>query len=255
MVVLFGVFMGCFSIILYELGLNLGWVYLFMGVVIGSAVAPLWNLLTSPKASGTGAVLAAWLGLFFGLFAWYMAAKIESGSIDVGTLGTNASMLSGNLVSILSSAIIHWFYSVFVDPHKDSDFTKIDKHIRLVEDDKRGLTDEDKDPNVIQSSEIWVTLRAYLLTFVLIVVWPVLTIPAGVFSESYFAFWVMIATARGFSAAIAITLLPLMESSDTIDQVMNGVLQYVLCVKVGVDTTESDGGGVEEAPARRSSIA
>ena len=86
--------------------------------------------------------------------------------------------------------------------------------------------------------------RAYFLTFVLIVVWPVLTIPAGVFSRSYFAFWVMIATAWGFSAAIAITLLPLTESWDTIDQIVNGVLQYVFCVKVGVEENEPGEEGV-----------
>ena len=38
-IVIFGLFMGLFSIVLFEIGLNLGWVYLFMGVVIGSAVA------------------------------------------------------------------------------------------------------------------------------------------------------------------------------------------------------------------------
>ena len=215
-----------------------------MGVVIGSAVAPLWNLLTWPKASGTGAVLAAWIGLFLGLLAWCMAAKIENGTIDVDTLGTNAAMLTGNLVSILSSASIHWFYSVFIDPHKDSDFTKIDRSIRLVENDTRGLSDKEIDPKVIKNSELWVNRRAYLLTFVLIVVWPVLTIPAGVFSKSYFAFWVMIATAWGFSAAIAITLLPLTESWDTIDQIVNGVLQYVFCVKVGVEENEPGEEGV-----------
>jgi urea-proton symporter len=35
-IVLFGIFMGCFSILLAEIGLNLGWVYLFMGVMIGT---------------------------------------------------------------------------------------------------------------------------------------------------------------------------------------------------------------------------
>lgn len=44
-VVVFGLFMGVFSILLDAIGLNLGWVYLFMGVIIGSAVIPLWNLV------------------------------------------------------------------------------------------------------------------------------------------------------------------------------------------------------------------
>jgi urea-proton symporter len=227
-VVLFGVFMGCFSIILFEMGLNLGWVYLFMGVVIGSAVAPLWNLLTWKKASGTGAVLAAWAGLFFGLLGWVLVAKFGNGVVTIDTLGTNSAMLSGNLISILSSAFIHYFYSVYIDP-QDYDFSQLDRKIRLVEDDKRGLTEAQKDPEVIKEAESWVNRRAYVLTFVLVVAWPVLSIPAGVFSESYFAFWILIAAAWGFSAAMAITFLPLLESSDEIDEIFRRILNHVLC--------------------------
>ena len=94
-IVVFGLFMGCFSIILFEMGLNLGWVYLFMGVVIGSAVIPLWNMMTWSKASGTGAVIAAWSGLILAVTGWLIAAKVQSGSISIDNLGTNEVMLSG----------------------------------------------------------------------------------------------------------------------------------------------------------------
>ncbi len=62
-VVVFGLVMGALAILLNYIGLNLGWVYLFMGVWIGSAVVPLWNMLNWKKASGTGAIVAAWTGL------------------------------------------------------------------------------------------------------------------------------------------------------------------------------------------------
>ena len=109
-IVVFGLVMGSFSIALAEIGLNLGWVYLFMGIVIGSAVVPLWNLMTWKKASGTGAVIAAWAGLVLALVGWLIAAKVQSGSISVDTLGTNEVMLSGNLIAILSSGFIHFIY-------------------------------------------------------------------------------------------------------------------------------------------------
>ena len=112
----FGLFMGVFSIILFELGLNLGWVYLFMGVVIGSAVIPLWNMMTWKKASGTGAIVAAWSGLVLAVIGWLVAAQVQSGSISVDTLGTNEVMLSGNLIAILSSGFIHFVWSMFIDP-------------------------------------------------------------------------------------------------------------------------------------------
>merc|ERR1712048_722655 len=221
-IVVFGLCMGAFSIALYEIGLNLGWVYLFMGVVIGSAVAPLWFLLNWKGASGKGAVVAAWGGFILALLSWIAAALIQSGTISVDALGTNEVMLSGNLVAIFSSAIIHYLYSKFVDP-TDYDFSELDKNIKLVEQDLSGLGAEQQDPVELDKAFKWITRRGYLLTLVLIVVWPVLSIPAGKFTQDYFAFWVLIAILWGFGAAVVITVLPITESSDQIGAVFAGM--------------------------------
>jgi Na+/proline symporter len=225
-IVVFGLFMGCFAILLFEIGLSLGWVYLFMGVVIGSAVVPLWNMMTWKKASGTGAVIAAWSGLALAVTGWLVAAKVQSDTISVAALGTNEVMLSGNLIAILSSGAIHYVYSMFIDP-QDYDFSELDKHITLVEQDTRGLTDEEKDPVALRHAERWITRRGYALTLVLIFIWPILSVPAGVFTRSYFAFWVLVAIAWGFGAALVITILPLTESAEDINMVLSGVFYAV----------------------------
>eukprot|EP00977_Amphora_coffeiformis_P014804 scaffold4223_cov189-Amphora_coffeaeformis.AAC.64 len=221
-VVVFGLFMGVFSIMLFEIGLNLGWVYLFMGIVIGSAVFPLWNMMTWTKASGTGAVLAAWSGLILAIIAWMCAAKVQSDEISVDALGTNEAMLSGNLTVICSSGLIHYVYSKFIDP-QDYDFGELDKKITLVEQDMRGLGEEDKDPEELRSAEEWIKKRGYALSIFLIFIWPVLSVPSGVFSKSYFAVWVLVAIAWGFGAAIVITVLPLTESQEDLDRVISGI--------------------------------
>lgn len=51
--------MGIIAIILYEIGLNLGWVYLFMGIIIGSAVFPVYCSLTWKKTSAIAAISGA----------------------------------------------------------------------------------------------------------------------------------------------------------------------------------------------------
>ena len=214
------------QILLNVIGLNLGWVYLFMGVVIGSAVIPLWNMMTWDKASGKGAVIAAWSGLALAITGWLIGARIQSGSISIANLGTNEVMLSGNLIAIFSSGIIHYIYSKFIDP-QDFDFATLDAHIHLVEQDLSGLGVEQQDKDELRRAKRWITRRGYLLTFVLIVLWPLLSIPAQVFSESYFAFWVLISIAWGFGAAIVISFLPLIESQDEIGKVLSGMFNYV----------------------------
>lgn len=221
------------------------------GVVIGSAVVPLWNMMTWKKASGTGAIIAAWSGLVLAVIGWLVAAHVQSGEITVDTLGTNEVMLSGNLIAILSSAFIHFFWSMFIDPH-DYDFSELNRHITLVEQvsltefcrvirrleklylflkivsffkfqDMRGLTEAEQDPVELRRAERWITRRGYALTLILIFVWPVLSVPAGVFTKSYFAFWVLLAIGWGFGAAIIITVLPLSESVEDINTVLSGI--------------------------------
>jgi Na+/proline symporter len=227
-IVLYGLFMGVFAIILQTIGLNLGWVYLFMGVVIGSAVIPLWNLMTWDKASGTGAVIAAWGGLVLALIGWLVGAKVQGGSISVSTLGTNEVMLSGNLIAILSSGLIHYIWSRFIDP-QNFDFSTLDDNIKLVEEDKRGLTDIEQDAVMLRRAERWIKRRGYILTLVLIIIWPLLSVPAGTFTKSYFAFWVLVAIAWGFGAAIIITFLPLIESSEEIVTALSGMFHMITC--------------------------
>jgi len=224
----FGLVMGALAIALQEMGLNLGWVYLFMGILIGSAVIPLWNLMTWSKASGTGAVLAAWGGLILALTGWIVAAQIQSGTITVASLGSNEVMLSGNLIAILSSGIIHYVYSKFIDP-QDYDFSELNSKLTLVEDDGRGLTAEEQDATMLRRAERWITRRGYILTFVLVIVWPLLSVPAGVFTKTYFSFWVLVAIAWGFGAAIIITFLPLIESAEEISTALSGLWYMITC--------------------------
>ena len=199
-----------------------------MGVVIGSAVVPLWNLMTWDKASGTGAIIAAWSGLILALSGWLIGAKVQSGSVSVATLGTNEVMLSGNLIAILSSAFIHYVYSKFIDP-QNYDFSELNKNISLVEQDDRGLTEEEQDPDMLRRAERWIKRRGYILTVILIFIWPILSVPAGVFTRAYFAFWVLVAIAWGFGAAIIITILPLVESAEDINMVLSGIFYSLIC--------------------------
>merc|ERR1712238_560983 len=120
-----------------------------MGIIIGPAVIPLWNLMTWKDASGTGAIIAAWSGLVLALVTWFVAAIIQSGKVSVDTLGTNEVMLSGNLIAIISSGIIHYIYSKFIDP-QDFDFSTLDAGITLVEEDKRGLGASEQDAKMLR---------------------------------------------------------------------------------------------------------
>merc|ERR1739844_666820 len=219
-IVVFGLIMGAFSILLHEIGLNLGWVYLFMGICIGSAVIPLWNMMTWEKASGFGAVVAAWSGFILAIIGWMVAATIQNGSVSIDNLGTNEVMLSGNLIAILSSGLIHYVISK-MKPQEDFSFAELNSKIKLVEQDTSGLTETEQDPVELEKAAKWISTRGWILTIVLVVIWPLLSIPAGKFTEDYFCFWVLVSIAWGFGAAIIITFLPIIESQEDLGRVFS----------------------------------
>jgi hypothetical protein len=63
-----------------------------------------------------------------------------------------------------------------------------------------------------------------LLTIVLVVVWPALALPVGVFSKGYFTFWTIIAIIWGMVASVAMVFWPILESKDALITTMMNVL-------------------------------
>jgi Na+/proline symporter len=60
-----------------KIGLSLGWVYLFMGVVVGSAVPPIAFCITWNKISAAGAIGGAVTGLVGAIITWICTAKVS----------------------------------------------------------------------------------------------------------------------------------------------------------------------------------
>jgi Na+/proline symporter len=105
MVIGFGMVMAAFSTGLHYAGISMGFLYLFMGVIISSAVLPACLTLLWGGMNKWAAMLSPPLGLACSLIAWLVTAQKESGSLSVATLGANYPMLAGNVVALLSPCI------------------------------------------------------------------------------------------------------------------------------------------------------
>jgi SSS family transporter len=220
-ILVFGLSMGGLSCILNQFeDINLGWVYNFMGIVIGSAVVPLWYCLTWEKANGVGAVIAAWTGQILAVILWIVVASADQGEVSIVTLGTLNCQLAGCITSIVSSGLIHTVIS-FIAP-QNYDWKSMGE-IQMLDDDKRGLPEmlplEFSDEFLTKALN-WVKLYGYGFTILIVIVWPILSVPAGVFTKDYWAFWVFISLMWGFVASAVIVALPLIESKDEILNVL-----------------------------------
>jgi len=222
-IVVFGALMGGLSVALHGMGLNLGWVYQFMGTAIGSAVVPLWNMLMWKDANAIGAVVGVWSGLILAMITWIAVTAAQFDEITVDNLGALEPNLAGNLVAILSSGLIHVLFSLAKPQNYDF---KSMADIKMLEDDQRGLAEEDYGDKFLDEAKAWVQKWGWGFTITMVVIWPVLSLPAGVFTKDYWSMWVFISIAWAFIATFVIIWMPLWESKDTFVKICRLVTGY-----------------------------
>ena len=76
--------------------------------------------------------------------------------------------------------------------HRNPPVDTTQGEIKLLEDDRSGLSADDLDPEELLKAKRWIAKAGWGFTLLIVVIWPVLSTPAGVFTKDYFAFWVFI---------------------------------------------------------------
>jgi len=103
----YAIFMGIAGLIFFYIGISMGWLYLFMGTVLGSAVVPVALAITWKATNTWGCIAGALGGFAAGLIAWLVTTScLYDGVLNATTTGQNYPMLAGNLASIVIGGII-----------------------------------------------------------------------------------------------------------------------------------------------------
>jgi MFS family permease len=210
----FGLGMGGLAVILLSVGLSLGFVYLAMGVLIGSAVIPIALTITWKRTNKYAATAGAIAGLFIALGAWVGTAVSlpqYGGVVSIASLGDNYAMLYGNVAGILSGGAITAIGSMF--KRTEFDWKEIQKRITLVEMSHAEMSKLDQDEETLKKAFKFSLKGGGLMTLILIVGWPMPLFFSGyVFDVGFYGLWVGIAVAWVSGATFFIVGLPLIEA-------------------------------------------
>jgi SSS family transporter len=216
----FGLGMGGLAVALLAMGLSLGFVYLAMGVLIGSAVIPIALTITWKKTDKYAAVAGAIGGLAVALAAWVGTAitlPAYGGQLSLASLADNFSMLYGNVAGILVGGAITAIGSLV--KNKNFDWAKINQKITLVEVSKV----ETQDQETLQKAFKFSLKGGGLMTLALIVFWPLPLFFSGyVFDLPFYALWVGIAVVWVSAASFFIIGLPIIQARSGIKQIVTG---------------------------------
>ncbi|OAL21890.1 hypothetical protein AYO20_11291 [Fonsecaea nubica] len=106
MICFFGLVMAAFACIWNAIGIDLGWLFLVMGLLIGGAVFPAAFAVTWKGQTRAGAISGALCGLAAGLTAWLVEAKVHYGELSVASTGGSYPTLAGNMAGVLTGLIV-----------------------------------------------------------------------------------------------------------------------------------------------------
>ena len=236
-VVGYGIVSGLLAISLLELGLNLGWVYDAMGIFIGGAVFPLAFALTWSKPTANNAIVSTILSTCAGVIAWMVQARRDNpvkcdathklgdpdnscGKITYEILGQLNNNLAGGMASLGGSLFIciPWAF-IFPQNYDFNELYKATEANQIEYDGTAELaTSGSESKEAMDQALDWTYKTGGLLTLVLIIVWPALTVPVqgpsgmGEMPMTYWGWWVTLAIMWGLLATMACILLPLWEA-------------------------------------------
>jgi len=226
-IVIFGLGMGVLAGILLGMGLSLGFVYLAMGILIGSAVIPIALTITWSKTTKAGAVAGALIGVMLSLLTWTSVAASEAnGVVDIASLGGAFPMLYGNVVAILSSGLICVVISLA--QNKKYDWKLLNTEMRIVEADmtesvKAEIAKAAQDEETLKKAYKFSLKGGGILTIICVVIWPLPLYFSGyVFDIGFYGFWVGIAIVWVSIAAFCIICIPIWEARGGFAKVASG---------------------------------
>lgn len=220
----FGLGMGGLAVVLLGMGLSLGFVYLAMGILIGSAVIPIALTILWKKTNKVAATTGAVVGLLIALVTWVsVAASLPEfgGQISLASLGHNYSMLFGNVAGIISGGVIALIGSAIAKTNFD--WKDLKEKITLVELSAAESALVSEDEETLKKAFKFSIKGGGILTLILIIGWPMPLIVSGyVFDITAYSFWVAISIVWVSIAAGIIIFLPLIQARHGISQVIRG---------------------------------
>ncbi|MDQ5841983.1 MAG: sodium/solute symporter [Thermoproteota archaeon] len=223
-IVSFGIGMGLLAVILLQVGASLQYVYLTMGVLIGSAVVPISLAIVWKRTNKVAATAGALVGLVCGVAVWLSFSYAFYGTVSVSTTSQSLPLLAGNVTSILVGGIVTLFGSM-VRPD-NFDFRLMKQKIKIVDAKIRRAIEQESDEEYLKRWSKFGYKFGIALTLTLVIAWPIpLYISGYVFSKDAYIVWVGIAVSWAATAATVIVLLPLVESRVGIVKVLNRISQ------------------------------
>lgn len=236
-----GFVMAVFACIWNAIGIDLGWLFLVMGLLIGGAVFPAAFAITWKGQTKAGAISGAVVGLCAGLIAWLVTAHQYYGSLSVTTTGMEYPTLAGNLAAVMTGLIVTISVSLAKPETFDWDQTRLinapsttatpqtpsitsldkenpnkNRDLPTVRDEEKEMMDDEiavEEPSKLRRAFKVACIASFLLTFAMDFMIPIpMFLSHYVFSQGFFVAWVVLTFCWVFCSTAISVVLPIWET-------------------------------------------
>jgi hypothetical protein len=236
-----GFVMAVFACIWNAIGIDLGWLFLVMGLLIGGAVFPAAFAITWKGQTKAGAISGAVVGLCAGLIAWLVTAHQYYGSLSVTTTGMEYPTLAGNLAAVMTGLIVTISVSLAKPEPFDWDQTRLinapsttatpqtpsitsldkenpnkNRDLPTVRDEEKEMMDDEiavEEPSKLRRAFKVACIASFLLTFAMDFMIPIpMFLSHYVFSQGFFVAWVVLTFCWVFCSTAISVVLPIWET-------------------------------------------
>lgn len=230
--------MAGFSVGLHYAGISMGWLYLWMGVMISAAVIPAALTLLWTRQNWIAAAFSPVLGLICALIAWTVTCAREfDGVLSIDNLGSNSPMLAGNVVALLSPLVFvpiltfvfgadryNWASMAAIKQASDTDSSApASGDESAIPPTEIPVMPEQDRAKLNKASKIAKGMTV-AMTISLLVLWPLPMYGSGyIFSKPFFTGWVVVGIIWLCCSSVAVGLYPLWEGRGSIVRVMRGL--------------------------------
>ncbi|KAI8890365.1 Na+/solute symporter [Backusella circina FSU 941] len=215
-VVAFGILMGVLAVLLNLTGINLGYLYTLMGVLISSAVVPLALTLLWSKQSKLAAIASPIIGFCAAVSTWLAVTYRMYGTITIESTSQNMPLMAGNIVALCSPI----FVSVALSLIQPDNFTfESTREIKQVDDSDQGaginveVVNTPEDEESMRKASNFAKISSLTLSICLYIIWPFSLFGSRyIFSKSFFTGWVVVSIIWTFMSLTAVGIYPIFES-------------------------------------------
>ncbi|EJT97150.1 Na+/solute symporter [Dacryopinax primogenitus] len=239
-VVGFGVITIALAIGLAHAGFDVGFITTVSGVVVDVCIVPMAGTLFWKKQSKWAFIFGTTLSTCAALAIWIGYTHVQSGVVNLTTLGTNEALAAGNISAIgIPLLLVPIITFLKPDNFDFATFKQIQKVDDSSYDETHGLSHAEAEKaelaltTHLSDGQLWRSRNiaaAVSLVFVLfyLVLFPLPLYGTNyVFSREFFTGWIVVAFLWAWFAAIVIICLPLVEGRKALSSLFSKLIAYV----------------------------